>query len=257
MKRIFLISLMICVLSGTGVYAETDTSSGDHRYDKEDVAHYENVLRAVREMKLDEAADSVPQIKDLELRGMAYYLLAADGYASQGKMEQAIVLMRDAVQSLKQVSGTMEENEEISGPAAQTFIRYYEKFITDIVVATAESRAAGNLDEKTARENIVRALDEIGMVYYRLMAIEKAVLRLPDRNETERLLQDLAYVHSGRDVLSNGIIHTTYDLDSLHSLVIGYGAEPSIDKKNITVKVFTVHHVILDDAEWKKWEESR
>lgn len=145
------------------------------RYDAEDIKFYKNVLSLVREGKLEEAEKVVLEIKDYELRWMGYYLIAMDGYASQGKTDKAVELVGE-------IKRLMDELVVI--PGEDIFEGVRQKFLGHVIISAVES---GHWQES------LRIFPLLSRPFYYFQGVENAVLRLPNKTAVEEFLSHLKY----------------------------------------------------------------
>lgn len=191
------------------------------RYDPEDVRTYKKVFSFLRKGKLEEGEKTSQSIKDYELRWMALYAIATDGYASRGEIEKAIALIEKVMVIFKEVTNVEKFKED--------FEFYFEginqKFFEDIMIAAVENGHWGKS---------LSVFPKISRPFYRLQTIEKVILRLPNKKVVETFLAEMNYKLTHQD---NSI--SSYKNQHDQNLVVLYGMETGIEKAFIAFHELT------------------
>lgn len=229
MKKILVVLFFLLLIAPDVVYGHIFDKS-QSRYDPEDVRTYIKVFSLLREGKLEEGVEKSQFIKDYELRWMALYAIATDGYASRGEMEKAVALMEKVMVIFREVTNVERFKEDFES----YFQGIEHKFLEDVIVAAVEN---GHWEKSLS------VFPKISRLYYRLQMIEKVVLRMPNKKIVENFLAKMDYklIHKHNSISS---YKDQYDL------IILYGVETGIEK------AFIAFHK-LTPFQFREWLESR
>lgn len=251
MKRLIVTLIFVFfAISNANIYAEEYQFNS--RYPKDDVLKYEQVIKEVRIGRFQDAEEISDTIIDQELKWMALYYLAADGYAVSGDMENGIAIINQVTDIIRTVSNIDKyEDNDIRGQMLEALDVLYQKFLADLAVAAVESgvNQETELKEGDAIEDAILILGNLNRLYYRLMMIEKIVLRFSGKSAVDKFLLDFRVGYRiDLEIRSDNRILTMYK--GIDTLVVKY------QKKDGVWKVLSTYH-LLGLTRRQEWLESR
>lgn len=203
--KLFLLFPMFLIFFGGASFAfEFDKTP--NRYDRQDVRVYENVLELVRGSRLEEAEKVVCDIKDYELRWMGYYLIAMDGYASQGKIDKAVELVNEIKRLM---------NELVVYPQEDLFEGTRQQFLGHVIISAVEN---GHWKES------LRIFSLLTRPFYYFQGVENVVLRLPDKTTVEEFLSQSQFnYHPFHRQSTKRVVYK-----NSHFLMVVYGQDDEV-----------------------------
>lgn len=178
MKRIIFLVVLLFALS-IGIARAFEFDKTPNSYDRGDVSQYNASLNFLRLGLLEKAVETAFSIKDYELKWMMLYAISTDGYASRGKIEEAVALMEEVIDIFKEVSGVRKNFESYLNSNGQ-------RFMGDVIVAAVE----GGYWEKS-----LPVFSKLSRQFYYFQAVEKVILRLPNKEVIEDFLAKMDYSH--------------------------------------------------------------
>lgn len=242
MKRIFVIAVVLFALLIAPAAQGHEFDKSNHLYDPKDIKKHYDSLNLLRAGQLEEAAKTANSIEDFELRWWILYIIATEGYASQGKVDEAVVLMDKVMIIFRKVTNVSEikfrteksmkelrdKKKGVYGPykydefEPYNFEPFFEEisaqFFEEIMIAAVKN---GHW------EKIFPVFPKFSKPFYRLKAIEKIIIRMADKKTVENFL-----LHSRMNYkLVHGHNNTfVYNNKDNYKLIIIYMNEVGIKK---------------------------